>query len=128
MAQFAEARPTGLEIAGSPAGCSLEVRSGLITRMHAALWLSGCTLYNCPRTVPIVQIPTRRNSIQTLKFKPFDIQDLKLLDGPFKAAHEVNIAYMFRLDPERCWPPFEKMQAFQSCWNKSVFRLGEPGL
>jgi len=39
--------------------------------------------------------------MQTLKFKPFDIQDVRLLDGPFKTAHEVNIAYMFRLNPER---------------------------
>jgi DUF1680 family protein len=43
-----------------------------------------------------------------LKFKPFDIQDLKLLDGPFKAAHEVNIAYMFRLDPERLLATFRE--------------------
>ncbi|MFN8440095.1 MAG: glycoside hydrolase family 127 protein [Caldilineaceae bacterium] len=39
--------------------------------------------------------------MQTLKFKPFSIQDVKLLDGPFKAAHEANIAYLFRLSPQR---------------------------
>jgi DUF1680 family protein len=36
-----------------------------------------------------------------MKIEKFEIQDVSLLDGPFKAAHEVNVAYMFRLDPER---------------------------
>ena len=39
--------------------------------------------------------------MQALKCKPFDLQDVTLLDGPFKAAHEANIAYLFRLSPER---------------------------
>ena len=39
--------------------------------------------------------------MQTLKFRPFDIQDVKQLDGPFKVAHEANIAYIFRLNAER---------------------------
>jgi uncharacterized protein len=51
---------------------------------------------------------TRRKSVQTVKLKPFDIQDVRLLDGPFKAAHEVNIAYMFRLAPERLLATFRE--------------------
>lgn len=39
--------------------------------------------------------------MQTLKYKPFDLQDVTLLDGPFKAAHEANIAYLFRMNPAR---------------------------
>jgi hypothetical protein len=46
--------------------------------------------------------------MKTMKFKPFDIQDVRLLDGPFKAAHEVNIAYMFRLNPERLLATFRE--------------------
>jgi len=64
--------------------------------------------------------------MQTLKFKPFDIQDVRLLAGPFKAAHEVNIAYMFRLSPERLLATFgQNARHSNSCWNKSVCRLGE---
>jgi uncharacterized protein len=37
----------------------------------------------------------------SLKYLPFNLQDVKLLDGPFQTAHEVNISYMFRLSPER---------------------------
>jgi uncharacterized protein len=46
--------------------------------------------------------------MQPMKLQPFDMQDVSLLDGPFKAAHEVNIAYLFRLSPERLLVTFRE--------------------
>ena len=52
--------------------------------------------------------------MQPTKFKPLDIHDVTLLDGPFKAAHEVNIAYMFRLNPDRLLATFRENSGIPS--------------
>ena len=33
--------------------------------------------------------------------QPFDLRDVRLLDGPFKEAMETDRAYLLRLDPDR---------------------------
>ena len=37
----------------------------------------------------------------TLKARPFELQDVRLLDGPFKAAMERDETYLLAIDPDR---------------------------
>lgn len=38
--------------------------------------------------------------------EPFDLAEVRLLDGPFRDAQEVDRAYLLRLDPDRLLAPF----------------------
>lgn len=43
----------------------------------------------------------RVKPVVTMKAEPFDLKNVRLLDGPFKHAQELDRAYLLRLDPDR---------------------------
>src|SRR5690348_6411093 len=52
----------------------------------------GCTGVNAQERV--------QDKIQ-LQAKPFELADVRLLDGPFKTAMQLDGEYLLRLDPDR---------------------------
>lgn len=58
-------------------------------------------LGNCLQAVPVEQaVP--------IKAKPFPLNQVRLLDGPFKKAMEINKAYLLKLDADRMLWPFHQ--------------------
>lgn len=47
-------------------------------------------------------------SVVALKAQPFALEDVRLLDGPFKHALELDAAYLLRLEPDRLLARFHK--------------------
>lgn len=47
------------------------------------------------------RIPAGREPVVRLKARPFALQDVRLLEGPFKAAMERNGKYLLELEPDR---------------------------
>ena len=48
-----------------------------------------------------------------LAAKPFPLKDVRLLDGPFKEAMELNAQYLFRLSPDRLLHNFRKLAGLE---------------
>jgi uncharacterized protein len=46
--------------------------------------------------------------VAELKASPFDLGDVRLLDGPFKTAMELNARYLLSLEPDRLLADFRK--------------------
>ncbi len=51
-------------------------------------------------TALLLAAPAAR-AVQTLQAEPFPLEDVRLLDGPFRRAMELDRAYLLSLDPER---------------------------
>ena len=59
--------------------------------------MTGCCGLVCPKLQAAV---TPAVSAQA---EPFALQDVRLLEGPFKTAMERDAQYMLSLDPDRLW-------------------------
>lgn len=46
--------------------------------------------------------------VSPVKVRPFPLSRVRLLDGPFKAAMDINAAYLKRLEPDRLLWPFHE--------------------
>ena len=54
-----------------------------------------------PSSVPKVSGASRNSSPPPLAAQPFDLKEVRLLDGPFREAMLRDKAYLLSLDPER---------------------------
>jgi len=50
---------------------------------------------------------------KTLKLRPFDLSDVRLLDGPFKHAQELNVQYLLDFVPDRLLANFRVRAALE---------------
>ena len=57
----------------------------------------------------------------------FDLKDVRLLDGPFRHAMQMDSAYLLVLNPDRLLYRFYK-KCWSSCKRFGIWRLGKRGL
>lgn len=50
---------------------------------------------------------------EPLKFQSFDVNEVKILDGPFYKAQQADLKYMLKLDPDRLLAPYLKDAGFK---------------
>lgn len=61
----------------------------------------------------LLQITSGAQKPAELKVSPFDLNQVRLLDGPFKHATELNKTYLLRLEPDRLLAWFRKEAGLQ---------------
>ena len=78
------------------------MRTALFTSVLAALLISGCT-GNKPETI-------RTGGSEAIDFRvlPFALSEVKLLDGPFKHATDLNVSVLLNYEPDRFLSKFRK--------------------
>lgn len=69
----------------------------------AALLISGSLNF-----INTAELDEKVESAALLEVRPFDLNQVRLLDGPFKSATELNRQYLLKLEPDRLLAWFRK--------------------
>ena len=80
----------------------IHVALGMIwTACVAAVYPASARGAGEPVAIPVAIPASKAAYVVRPEAEPFRLQDVKLLDGPFKHSQDVNARYMLSLDPDR---------------------------